>query len=746
MTSVALTILVLALAPPTALTQIGTEATVSVAETLLHEGDRAGALEMAERIVGSDPFNVEAHHLIQRIMRRDDEAAMLARYRELARRYPGSPAAQYLYGNALLNAGDRGAASPRSYFERALQLDPGFGWAASIQAAFAQARGDTETVLQLLADMNVAEIRQDLPTATMYADLLRLNGLRDEALRFLEQAVAVNPDDPRFLLELWRLRMRGVDDYQAERASFSWQVAANRDRFLASPELTAELANFYTGSAMADPDGARQLWLALANRFPGNPEAKNALLRAAGMTDAAEEQIALYERVLADYPDSPIRYEVYYRMLNRLIGDEQYDRAQRTARGLTTAIDPGRTDDDEGPFERPTEWGFTLKGIGYAGWFAAAQAKAGAGRRVVYDVRSVAAREQPISPDALAAARALDASDCNDPRALRYVAQFLLESSYHRVLGIRLMERAVRASAGADPLTELAYGAEFLEDARAELERTTRHMAIYYALAGMTPQAEQAVAKLLDGLAPPSGANRPGTTFARAHYVAGRVYGIIGRWRDAARHYLIAEYEAPTLPRMAPAGYFAEIARIHAEIGAPTIQRYGPDGGSRVPLMRAGLAPVEGAASLDAEALGGDLLLLVFWSSGNERSIQQVLALDALSLELENPRLSTMAVAVQRPDRAGGNWRVPADPEGITLDRYGRFRRDTQLTIPLARADFEAIDRFDLVGLPTTILLDATGRVRARQLGYHAERAEWSRQWRAVVQEELAAVEASRRR
>jgi hypothetical protein len=168
-----------------------------------------------------------------------------------------------------------------------------------------------------------------------------------------------------------------------------------------------------------------------------------------------------------------------------------------------------------------------LQGIGYAGWFAAAQAEADADGRVMRaSVRYVGEIEQPISPEALTAARALEASSCHDPRALRYVARYLLNSSYHRNLGIRLMERAVRAAEGADPLTELAYGTKELEDTRRDLERELRTMPIHYALAGMSAQAEQAVDRLLAGLPPPGG-NERGVRFSDTHYVAGRVYDIV---------------------------------------------------------------------------------------------------------------------------------------------------------------------------------------------------------------------------
>jgi tetratricopeptide (TPR) repeat protein len=340
------------LVPASGPQQRGVEATVAVAETLLSQGDSAAALDTAERVLAADLFNVEAHHLIQRILRKSDRAGMLARYQDLSRRYPGNPAAQYLLGNAMLNAED--LITARIYFDRALQLDPGFGWAASINAILAQVDGNPDEALRL-GRVSVQGVRDDLLTATFYADLLRLNGLRNEAIAFLEQAAAFNPDEPLFLVALWKLRMRGVDDYEAERAAFAWQVAANRSRFLVSAELTAALASFYHGSAMGDPDGARDLWLTLADRFPADPEAKNALLRAATLTNDTDGKINIYSRILSEYPDSPIRYEVYYRLLREIIDAKDYARAKRMARSLTTEPDPGRLDDAQGVFEKPTE-------------------------------------------------------------------------------------------------------------------------------------------------------------------------------------------------------------------------------------------------------------------------------------------------------------------------------------------------------------------------------------------------------
>ena len=190
-------------------------------------------------------------------------------------------------------------------------------------------------------------------------------------------------------------------------------LAANRGRFLDTPEHAEMLARFLAGPAMADRDASRETWLALADRFPDAAGAKDAVWRAAGMTKDLEDKIDLYNQILDEYPDSPIRYNVYTRLIRDLIRHEQYDRAQRTARGLTTEPDPGRgNSDDLGRNEDPTEWGFTLQGIGYAGWFAAAQAEVGEERVGWYNIRlgQRQRREQPIIPEALVAARALDSS------------------------------------------------------------------------------------------------------------------------------------------------------------------------------------------------------------------------------------------------------------------------------------------------------------------------------------------------
>ena len=708
------------------------EALVAVekAQNLLAAGNSAAALELAEQLVAQAPFNVEAHHVIQRVYRnRGNSAGLISRYRGLAARYPGIAAAQYLLGNVLLSV--EGFQTARPYFDRALELDPRFGWAASINAILNQLDGNVAEALRL-GRISAEEITNDPLTAAVYADLLRMNGLREEAIRFLQTAATMNPNEPRYLVELWKLWTRGVEDVEAARAQFAAQLAANRGRFLDTPEHAEMLARFLAGPAMADREASRETWLALAERFPDAAGAKDALLRAAGMTTDLDDKISLYHRILDENPDSSIRYTIYSRLIQDLIRAEEYDRAQRTARGLTTEPDPGRGDsDDLGRNEDPTEWGFTLQGIGYAGWFAAAQAEAGAKNVGWYNIRLGARqrREQPISPEALVAARALDSSGCSDPRTLQYVGQILLNSSYHRALGIRLIERAVQASEGGYPLIALQYGADELAEARADLDRLLDRMPFYYAEAGMLAEAERAVDELLRSLS----GDDTGYTHGEVNYLAGYVFERVGRYREAAHHYLIGQwYSTATFE-----GFEDGLSDLYERIADNDIRRFEPGSGLRMPLAASGIRAF-GETSLDGDRLGGDLLLVLFWGTWNQRSIAQVEMLDAMAESLRESGVSSLAVAVQEPARTF------VRSTGRTM--FSRFLEDHPVKIPLARAELETIERLELVGLPTTFLIDAGGRLLARQLSFGIEPGAWAMQWRDVIDAELERLRPANKR
>ena len=51
--------------------------------------------------------------------------------------------------------------------------------------------------------------------------------------------------------------------------------------------------------------------------------------------------------------------------------------------------------------------------------------------------------------------------------------------------------------------------------------------------------------------------------------------------------------------------FLGELGRLYKDVSPPEIRRFRPGTGPRVPLMRFGLRPVEGAGSIDAAALGG---------------------------------------------------------------------------------------------------------------------------------------------
>ncbi|MCH7826068.1 MAG: TlpA family protein disulfide reductase, partial [Acidobacteria bacterium] len=307
-----------------------------------------------------------------------------------------------------------------------------------------------------------------------------------------------------------------------------------------------------------------------------------------------------------------------------------------------------------------------------------------------------------------------------DPKTLQYVGRILLNSSYYRALGIRLIERAVRAAEGDDPLIELAYGTDELAEARANLDRLLARMPFYYAEAGMLPEAEGAVDKLLRSL---SGAD-PDYTHGEVNYLAGYVFERVGRYREAARHYLIGQwYSTATFE-----GFEDGLSDLYERIADNEIRRFEPGSGPRMPLAASGIRAV-GKTSLDGDSLGGDLLLVLFWGTWNQRSIAQVEMLGEMAESLRENGVSVLAVAVQ--DQAG----LFVRQVGRTI--FTRFLEDHPVDIPLARAELVTIERLELVGLPTTFLIDAGGRVLARQLSFGLEPGAWAMQWRDVIDAEL---------
>ena len=127
-----------------------------------------------------------------------------------------------------------------------------------------------------------------------------------------------------------------------------------------------------------------------------------------------------------------------------------------------------------------------------------------------------------------------------------------------------------------------------------------------------------------------------------------------------------------------------------------------------MPLAASGIRAF-GKTPLDGDRLGGDLLLVLFWGTWNQRSIAQVEMLDAMAESLRESGISSLAVAVQEPARTF------VRSTGRTM--FSRFLEDHPVKILLARAELETIDRLELVGLPTTFLIDAGGRLLARCLG-----------------------------
>ena len=85
------------------------------------------------------------------------------------------------------------------------------------------------------------------------------------------------------------------------------QIEANRFRFMGSMADMGSLASFLARSGEAGQPLAAELWLAIAERYPGHPRAEIALVTAARYVDS-DAGLEILGRLLELYPESPLRY------------------------------------------------------------------------------------------------------------------------------------------------------------------------------------------------------------------------------------------------------------------------------------------------------------------------------------------------------------------------------------------------------------------------------------------------------
>ncbi|HEX9699985.1 MAG TPA: hypothetical protein VGD06_11050 [Acidobacteriota bacterium] len=711
------------------------EALIAQAEQHMLAYEYEAALAAAQRAVAIDPLHLEANRVLRTAHARlGNSASLQGHYQQLLQQYPGSAAVYYLMSTAA-----RGRDLRKSYLLEALRRDPNFGPAVQAMASLTYRDRRSDEGLEW-ARRAVGLMPGDYGAASTYYLALTRRDRDAEALAFLQQMVAQYPGETRFLTRLWQERLRSMGRNR-DIAPLLPEIEANRYRFMGSIEDMEALAGLLSGGGHEGRSMAADVWLAIAERYPEHPRAEVSLLRAAGFVDT-ERELEILGRFLEIYPESPLRYAVYDRMINALIGDDRFEEAIELAKEVIALPDPGFEEVGAGR-DRIAETrraGQTFACLGHSGWFAAGLGSlderrqremalrieqirvTGGGDRMVVmtpdgarvaiagDRGAVAVPAPVIPPEAASAARSLRDSDCVETEVLRRIGQTLARSASERTLGIELIEKALvisELSAGGPPAAGNAIAAE--------LTRLRLMLADLYLEDGRVEEATV----LVDRLVAAAGARG---LSGSANRTAGEVYEAAGRLHEAKHYYLRALSRGRGGEAIS-----AALARIYRALASNELKIFDAESAPSLPIGSVRLLLPERNLQVKLERfLTADLTLVVAWAPDLATSGDQLPALAAFGATYGELGLGTLSITLSS-----------------SLSNANRSLRRAPDHGPLAVGTFAALAELGLDELPVTMLVDATGRVWARQMSFGVHPDEWARRWRQVIE---AALAANRRR
>jgi tetratricopeptide (TPR) repeat protein len=721
------------------------EALIAQAEQQLLAYQYEAALALAEQAVALDPLHLEANRVLRTAHAAlRSSASLQGRYQQLLQQYPESAAVYYLMSTAA-----RGSDLRKSYLLEALRRDPNFGPAVQAMASLTYRDRNSDEGLEW-ARRAVGLMPGDYAAASTYYLALTCCNRDAEALAFLQQMVAQYPGETRFLTRLWSERLRAMGRNRDISALLP-EIEANRYRFMGSMQDMEALAGLLSSGGAAGRAMAADVWLAIAERYPEHPRAEVSLLRAADFADT-ERKIEILGRLLEIYPESPLRYAVYERMINALIADELFEDAIELAKEVIAMPDPGFEEVGVGRdrIARTRSSGQTLVCLGHSGWFTAglgprnerrqremalqmaqvreqemilqlAEARAaGGGNTVVFvspnrpdvsrivvdgNTRLVAVPAPVIAPEAATAARSLRDSACAETEVLRRIGQTLVRSASERTLGIELVEKALVISERSSGRTAAGNAIA------AELTRLRLMLADLYLEEG---RVEEAVV-LVDSMVAAAGTR--GLT-GTANRTAGKVYEAAGRLHEAKHYYLRALSRGRGGEEIS-----AALARIYRALASNELQFFDAATAPALPIGSLRLLFPERSLQVKLERfLTADLTLVVAWAPDLATSGDQLPALTAFGATYGEAGLGTLSIAL-----------------ASSISNANRSLRRTPDHGPLAIGTFTALAGLGLDELPVTMLVDATGRVWARQMSFGVHPDEWARRWGQIIEAALAA-------
>jgi len=668
--------------------------------------DYEGALALIEAALATEPLHLDANSLLLSIYsRRGDYRSLESRYRDLVAAYPDSAAAYYFLGLT--------AASPdaqQAYLRLATRIDSSFAPAVTTLAMRGFDPTSADEALEL-ANRALATNPGDYRTVSGYAALLERLGREQEAIGLLQLTAAQYPAELRFWTRLWTTQFRAMGrDRNLER--ILPQINAQRHRFMDSLEHMEMLADVLSLGGTEASEPVIDLWLEIAERYPEHPRAELALFRALNETTGVDDKRRILETLVDRYPSSAARYAAYYDIINRLIRQERYEEAIDLSKSLLTLPDP--PSDPRGVAREPritsySLFGTSLECLGYAGWFGAAQAPHAKSAHLYIDwTGRTMLRELDmqtvVTPQAAAAAQGLATSGCETANVLVTVGQYLAYSGTYRSLGIEILERAIEIHRNAEPGE---FGRNVPLEIVGGIDRFRELLPYLYLQEGRLEDALAAVEQVA------AETTRRSTRFYR---IAGEVYELAGRLEDAERAYVRAlssgtdsEFALAALDRIYRSRSDTRIVTF-AAADAPRV----PLAGTRVRRVHLGIdAPI-------SRFLGDQLTLVLLWSPSMPASHDQATALvELISPDLEALGIAALPIAVA-PNVSSGVRRVQRSPFGPP-ERLGVV------------IDDDTFAEWPIHELPTTLLLDAAGRVRARQMSYGVAPEEWSENWAATM-------------
>jgi tetratricopeptide (TPR) repeat protein len=328
------------------------------AQELLSQGDKGKAFEELKAAIHLAPGYVEPQEtLIDN--QQDKTESLIEQYEAAAKEYPNSSLHHYLLGKvySLANKEDKADAE----FQKALDLDPDFGWALVRASDTARRKGDIATAVEMLdrASKNAGDSTE---LRGMIAGRFNRRGMYDKAIDEADRVLRIDPAHYEAYVTRWSAQLNktfGADETRAE------VLQEIRDLDLKhSREIKALLAVRSAYQLLDDEKGAeaaKQALLAIDPKYFERQDYWVSQRISSGkvikLTGAAarllsdiwsmkddKQKIEAYRKLETQVEDQDAKlYVIYPGMLRSYIGVKDLDNAERVM-GL---IANGNIDDGE---------------------------------------------------------------------------------------------------------------------------------------------------------------------------------------------------------------------------------------------------------------------------------------------------------------------------------------------------------------------------------------------------------------